>query len=104
MCEHNCTCGNNETYQKAVCYLRDGVSALVAGSQDGLAEPFCGGCRRTKDEILKAATIKVLSWMTAHMQWREDELRGNDENVSGGYSPELNEGLNLLERWKEQAG
>lgn len=41
--------------------------------------------------------VRTLSWMVENYRWRADETRLNvDENMRGGYSPELQEGINLL--------
>ena len=51
----------------------------------------------------KFQIIKVLSWMTEDMKKRFDEQRSHfGMEVSGGYSPELTEAIELLESMKKE--
>ena len=52
---------------------------------------------------LRQRIIKTLDWMVKDMKWRADEVCGNLELTSqGGYSPELQEAINLLEELKKR--
>ena len=50
------------------------------------------------DSSLKLRIIKSMNWMVKTLRWRADENRNNIEPDShGGYSPELQEAIDLLE-------
>ena len=54
------------------------------------------------EDDLKARVIKTLEWMTADMKWRADDtMRNTEEGSQGGYSPELQEGIDLLQELKQ---
>ena len=49
------------------------------------------------NEELRLRLITTLEWMTADMKWRADDTKRNfEEGSQGGYSPELQEGIDLL--------
>ena len=49
------------------------------------------------NEDLRKRIIKNLEWMTTDMKWRADQTRLNfEEGSQGGYSPELEDAINLL--------
>jgi len=51
----------------------------------------------------KFKIIKVLSWMIEDMKVRFDEQRSNfGQDITGGYSPELTEAIELLESMKKE--
>ena len=53
------------------------------------------------DEELKQRLIRTLEWMTTDMKWRADDTKLNfEEGSQGGYSPELQEGIDLLAELK----
>ena len=51
----------------------------------------------------KFQIIKVLSWMLDDMKVRFDEQRSHfGQDITGGYSPELTEAIELLESMKKE--
>lgn len=54
------------------------------------------------DEKLRQRIIKTLDWLVADNKWRADDTKLNvEEGSQGGYSPELNEAIELLEELKD---
>lgn len=50
---------------------------------------------------LKNRIIESMDWMVTDMTYRADDLRNNTEEGSqGGYSPELQKSIDLLEELK----
>ena len=53
------------------------------------------------DSKLRERIIKTLEWMVADMRWRADQTKRNfEEGSEGGYSPELQEAIDLLAELK----
>ena len=52
---------------------------------------------------IKQRTIKSLTWMTIQFKWMHDNevAAMSDEGSQGGYSPELQEAIDLLEELKQ---
>ena len=49
------------------------------------------------DDKLRQRIINTLDWMVADMKYRADETKRNfEEGSQGGYSPELQEAIDLL--------
>lgn len=53
--------------------------------------------------LLLAQCAAHMEWMITAMKWREDELRGNNENgLKGGYSDQLLGAIEILEEIKKE--
>lgn len=67
--------------------------------QENTADGICPDC---KGQSIKRRTIKSLEWMTTQFKWQHDNevAAMSDEGSQGGYSPELQEAIDLLEELK----
>ena len=55
-------------------------------------------CFHRENSQLIARIVESLEWMIKDMKWRHNETKMNvDEGSEGGYSPELQEAIDLLE-------
>ena len=70
-------------------------------AQSGSEEIYIHACFHALNK--KILIIKVLSWMIEDMKVRFDEQRSNfGQDITGGYSPELTEAIELLESMKKE--
>ena len=52
---------------------------------------------------MRKRIIDTLEWMVTDMRWRADETKRNfEEGSQGGYSPQLQKAIDLLEELKNE--
>ena len=89
----------NITVKCSDCGVSLGTMVHIGHKGDIVEERHC--CFHALNK--KILIIKVLSWMIEDMKVRFDEQRSNfGQDITGGYSPELTEAIELLESMKKE--
>lgn len=86
------------TIQCADCKTKLGSFVKLGLKRNADVDVEIHACFHRSVATLRDDILETLTWMVADMKWRADETMGNiEEGSSGGYSPELQKAIDLLE-------